>query len=120
GARSARRPLLPSCWKAELVAMATDLAEVVGGAIALYLLFDLPLLLGGVITGAVSLLLLAIQNQRGQGVFESAACGPSPRALFSPASPSRRRRPPTWPVVWCRASRGPRASCSPPQCWAPP
>ena len=35
--------------------MATDLAEVVGGAIALYLLFDLPLLLGGVITGVVSL-----------------------------------------------------------------
>lgn len=28
--------------QAELVAMATDLAEVVGGAIALYLLFDLP------------------------------------------------------------------------------
>lgn len=40
--------------QAELVAMATDLAEIVGGAIALYLLFDLPLLVGGVITGAVS------------------------------------------------------------------
>jgi len=49
--------------QAELVAMATDLAEVVGGAIALHLLFDLPLLVGGVITGAVSLLLLAIQNR---------------------------------------------------------
>ena len=61
--------------QAELVAMATDLAEVVGGAIALYLLFDLPLLLGGVITGAVSLLLLAIQNHRGQGVFERVISG---------------------------------------------
>jgi manganese transport protein len=56
--------------QAELVAMATDLAEVVGGAIALHLLFDLPLLVGGVITGAVSLLLLAIQNRRGQRTFE--------------------------------------------------
>jgi manganese transport protein len=56
--------------QAELVAMATDLAEVVGGAIALHLLFDLPLLVGGVITGAVSILLLAIQNRRGQRTFE--------------------------------------------------
>ena len=56
--------------QAELVAMATDLAEVVGGAIALLLLFDLPLLTGGVITGAVSLLLLAVQNRRGQRTFE--------------------------------------------------
>jgi manganese transport protein len=61
--------------QAELVAMATDLAEVVGGAIALYLLFDLPLLLGGVITGFVSLLLLAVQNRSGQRVFESVITG---------------------------------------------
>ncbi|MDV3129894.1 Nramp family divalent metal transporter [Mycobacterium sp. 21AC1] len=61
--------------QAELVAMATDLAEVVGGAIALYLLFDLPLLIGGVITGAVSLLLLAVQNRRGQQVFERVISG---------------------------------------------
>src|SRR6478735_7526671 len=32
--------------QAELVAMATDLAELLGGAIALNILFDLPLLLG--------------------------------------------------------------------------
>jgi manganese transport protein len=61
--------------QAELVAMATDLAEVVGGAIALYLLFDLPLLLGGVITGFVSLLLLAVQNHSGQRVFERVITG---------------------------------------------
>ncbi|BBZ30258.1 divalent metal cation transporter MntH [Mycolicibacterium madagascariense] len=61
--------------QAELVAMATDLAEVVGGAIALYLLFGLPLLIGGVITGVVSLLLLAIQNRRGQQVFERVVTG---------------------------------------------
>jgi manganese transport protein len=61
--------------QAELVAMATDLAEVVGGAIALYLLFDLPLLHGGVITGFVSLLLLAVQNRRGQQMFERVISG---------------------------------------------
>ena len=61
--------------QAELVAMATDLAEIVGGAIALYLLFDLPLLLGGVITGVVSLILLAVQNRRGQRVFERVITG---------------------------------------------
>jgi manganese transport protein len=71
-----RTPTRIAYWlQAELVAMATDLAEVVGGAIALYLLFDLPLLIGGVITGAVSLLLLAVQNRRGQRVFERVITG---------------------------------------------
>lgn len=49
--------------QAEVVAMATDLAEVVGGAIALNILFELPLLLGGLITGGVSLALLALQGR---------------------------------------------------------
>lgn len=71
-----RTPSRIAYWvQAELVAMATDLAEVVGGAIALYLLFDLPLLVGGVITGVVSLLLLAVQNRRGQQVFERVISG---------------------------------------------
>ena len=71
-----RMPTRIAYWlQAELVAMATDLAEVVGGAIALYLLFDLPLLVGGVITGVVSLLLLAVQNVRGQRVFELVITG---------------------------------------------
>lgn len=71
-----RTPTRVAYWlQAELVAMATDLAEVVGGAIALYLLFDLPLLIGGVITGAVSLLLLTVQNRRGQRSFERVITG---------------------------------------------
>jgi manganese transport protein len=71
-----RMPTRIVYWlQAELVAMATDLAEVVGGAIALYLLFDLPLLVGGVITGVVSLLLLAVQNLRGQRIFERVITG---------------------------------------------
>ena len=61
--------------QAELVAMATDIAEVLGGAIALNLLFHLPLLVGGVITGVVSLLLLTFANRRGSRVFERVVTG---------------------------------------------
>lgn len=61
--------------QAELVAVATDLAEVVGGAIALHLLFGLDLVTGGVITGAVSMVLLAVQNRRGQRTFEFVVTG---------------------------------------------
>ncbi|MDA8368998.1 MAG: Nramp family divalent metal transporter [Nocardiopsaceae bacterium] len=61
--------------QAEAVAMATDLAEVLGGAIALRILFDVPLIMGGVITGAVSLGLLAMQNRFGQRPFERAITG---------------------------------------------
>lgn len=57
--------------QAELVAMATDLAEVVGGAIALHLLFHIPLPLGGLIVGVASMALLTVQNRRGQRHFET-------------------------------------------------
>jgi manganese transport protein len=56
--------------QAELVAMATDLAEIIGGAIALSLLFDLPLLVGGAITGTVSMLVLILQGSGRQKTFE--------------------------------------------------
>jgi manganese transport protein len=75
-ADNTRTPTRIAFWlQAETVAMATDLAEVVGGAIALHLLFDLPLLVGGIITGVVSMLLLAVQNRRGQQVFERVITG---------------------------------------------
>jgi manganese transport protein len=61
--------------QAEVVAMATDLAEVLGGAIALNLLFDLPLLVGGLITGMVSTGLLVVQDQAGQRPFERVVTG---------------------------------------------
>ncbi len=56
--------------QAELVAAATDIAEVLGGAIALNLLFGLPLLVGGVIVGVASMALLTVQSRRGQRSFE--------------------------------------------------
>ena len=55
--------------QAELVAMATDLAEVIGGAVALHLLFGIPLLTGGVIIGAVAFGVLALRS-RGYRTFE--------------------------------------------------
>ena len=61
--------------QAEAVAISTDLAEVIGGAIALNLLFGLPLLTGAVITGLVSLLLLFIYTRRGQKLFERIIIG---------------------------------------------
>lgn len=71
GARLRNRWARRAYWvQAELVAMATDLAEVIGGAVALNLLFDVPLLLGGFITGAVSMIVLAVQSRRGPRPFE--------------------------------------------------
>lgn len=58
--------------QAEIVAGATDMAEVIGGAVALNLLFGLPLLAGGLIVGVASMMLLALQSQRGQRSFEYA------------------------------------------------
>ncbi len=70
-ARGRGRGFRIAYWvQAEIVAMATDLAEVIGGAIALGLLFDLPLLLGGLITGVVSTVVLLVGDRRGQQRFE--------------------------------------------------
>jgi manganese transport protein len=60
--------------QAELVAIATDLAEVLGGAVALQLLFGLPLLAGGIITGMVAFALLGLQ-QRGARPLEVVVTG---------------------------------------------
>lgn len=61
--------------QAESVAIATDIAEVVGGALALYLLFGIPLPLGGVLTGMVSMLLLLLYTRREQVLFERIIIG---------------------------------------------
>lgn len=76
GTRLRNRWARRSYWlQAELVAMATDIAEVIGGAVALNLLFGIPLLLGGAITGAVSMILLAVQSRRGPRHFEFVIVG---------------------------------------------
>lgn len=71
-----RRPARLMFWaQAEVVAGATDLAEIIGGAIALYLLFGTPLLVGGLIVGAVSMVMLSIQGRFGQRPFEFVIIG---------------------------------------------
>lgn len=65
------RPARIAYWlQAEAVALATDVAEVVGGAVALYLLFELPLLLGAVVTVVVSMLVLRVGDRFGQSALE--------------------------------------------------
>ncbi len=75
GERLRRWPRRAFWLQAEVVALATDLAEVIGGAIALQILCGLPLLVGGVIVGVVSMVLLAVQSRRGQRHFEFVVMG---------------------------------------------
>lgn len=58
------KPLVYVMWVvSELAAMATDLAEFLGGAIGLALLFDLPLLVGMGITAIVTYALLLLEGK---------------------------------------------------------
>jgi manganese transport protein len=58
-------------FQAELIAMATDLAEVVGAAIGLNLLSGMPLVWAGLVTALASFGVLAVQV-RGYRPFERA------------------------------------------------
>lgn len=65
------RPVVWGLWvQGEIVAIMTDLAEFVGGAVALALLFGWPLPFGGVVIAVASLLLL-MTRERGRW-FEGA------------------------------------------------
>ena len=108
--------------QAELVTIATDLAEVVGGALALKLLFDLPLLVGGVITAVVAFALLGLKNTAHRRfefvitgmlgvilvgfVYDVAISGVDQMAVLDGTR--------------ARASPARTASCWPPACSAPP
>ena len=69
-----RRTSLGLWVQAEIIAMATDLAEFVGAAIALNLLFGIPLFPAGLITAAVAFGLLGLQG-RGYRHFEVVIAG---------------------------------------------
>ncbi|WP_322013138.1 Nramp family divalent metal transporter [Paraburkholderia sp. J12] len=57
-------PVVYGMWGiSEIAAMATDLAEFLGGAIGLSLLFHIPLLLGMVVTGVVTYAILTGEKQ---------------------------------------------------------
>jgi manganese transport protein len=69
------RPVSFGLWiQAEAIAIATDLAEFVGAAIALNLLFGVPPLAAGFMTAAVAFAILALQT-RGYRGFELAITG---------------------------------------------
>ena len=56
------RPVTFGLWiQAEAIAMATDLAEFIGAALGLNLLFGIPLFLAGVLTGITAFAILALQ-----------------------------------------------------------
>jgi manganese transport protein len=60
--RFSRRTSIGLWLQAELVAMATDIAEVVGAALGLNLLFGIPLFPAGLIAGAGAFAILALQR----------------------------------------------------------
>jgi manganese transport protein len=69
------RTVTRGLWlQAEIVVVATDLAEVIGGAVALNLLFQLPLVEGGLVTGIVAYGLVALRA-RGHRPFEVVVVG---------------------------------------------
>jgi manganese transport protein len=70
-----RKPVTFGLWlQAEAIAIATDLAEFVGAAIALNLLFGVPPFAAGLMTAAVAFAILELQT-RGYRRFELAIAG---------------------------------------------
>jgi len=105
--RWSRRTSTALWVQAEGVSLATELAEVLGGAIALHLLFGLALPWGALVTAAGSMAVLLLQRRTRQGRFEAtvtvllATCavgfvvtawraGPSPAAIAGSMVPRLR------------------------------
>ncbi|HEY6278845.1 MAG TPA: Nramp family divalent metal transporter, partial [Streptosporangiaceae bacterium] len=66
------RPVTWGMWvQAEVMAAATDIAEFLGAALGLNLLFGVPLLVAGLITGVIAIAILELQT-RGFRRFELA------------------------------------------------
>lgn len=58
------RPVVWTMWAlAEIVAMATDLAEFLGAALGMNLLFHIPLLPAGVLTGLATFIILGLERR---------------------------------------------------------
>ncbi len=64
------RPVTWGLWvQAEIMAMSTDIAEFVGAALGLNLLFGVPMVAAGIITGVIAFAILGLQT-RGYRRFE--------------------------------------------------
>jgi manganese transport protein len=70
------RPVTIGLWvQAELIAMATDLAEFIGAALGLNLLFGVPLVWAGLLTGVFAFAILALQTRGGFRHLEAVIVG---------------------------------------------
>ena len=75
------RPLVWAMWVIlEIVAIATDLAEFVGTAVGLFLLFRIPLIYAGLLTAVATFLVLGLQRYgfrplRGYNLRNDRDCG---------------------------------------------
>ena len=94
--RFSRRTSIGLWLQAEVVAMACDIAEIVGAALGLNLLFGIPLFPAGLIAGAGAFAILALQQAR------------LPPARGGDHGPGRRRRR----RLRLRAVRRPAATAS--------
>ncbi|MGB3439317.1 MAG: Nramp family divalent metal transporter [Actinophytocola sp.] len=61
-------------FQAEIVVIMTDIAEVVGAAVALNLLFGIPIAAGGALSAACMVTVLAVHSRR-RRMFEAVVCG---------------------------------------------
>ena len=61
--------------QAEAMILATELAEIVGGAIALHLLFGLNPIIGAVIIGAAAFMILSLARNEQVGIFIAVVVG---------------------------------------------
>lgn len=69
------RPVTIGLWlQAEMVAIATDLAEFIGGALGLHLLFGIPLFPAALIIGVFSFALLELQRRGFRSLEAAVAC----------------------------------------------
>ena len=59
--------------QAEIVAMATDLAEIIGASVALHLLFGVPMLPAALAAGAIGMAILAVRDRLGDAALEAVA-----------------------------------------------
>ena len=71
GEELTNRKLRIAYWaQAQLVAIATDVAEIIGGALALNILFALPMVVGGLATGFFSIAHLSLRERGREKAFE--------------------------------------------------
>ncbi len=117
-----RKPVVRGLWvQAELVAMATDVAEFVGAALGLYLLFGIPLLPAAAITAVASYAILAMQA-RGFRRLEAVIAGFVGVIVVAFAVQVFLAKPDPAAVAGgsCPGSTAPAACCSPWASSAPP